>query len=329
MREPWFWRSQSMAAKVASAALTPLSALYDLAQRSRWALTQPTQSETPIICIGNATLGGVGKTPFAIALFDLLQAEGLNCHFLTRGYGGVERGPLQVDLNTHQSYDVGDEALLLANHGPVIKSANRPAGALAATMAGANAIIMDDGFQNPTINKSFSILLIDGGDPQGNGKIFPAGPLREPLSRARERADICIVIGADKKIAECAAAQFETPFAAWIEPIDAPELTKVVAFSGIGKPDKFFTLLSRCGFDVARAISFPDHHPFTEHDLSAAKKLANAEGAALITTEKDHVRLSENWKHDILAFPVRMTLNNPQRLIEIMRPMIDQARASR
>ncbi|MHA7870764.1 MAG: tetraacyldisaccharide 4'-kinase, partial [Hyphococcus sp.] len=273
MKEPWFWRDQSFAAKATALALTPAAALYDIAQLARWQWTKARIPDAPIVCIGNATLGGVGKTPFAIALRELLDAPDRQCQFLTRGYGGSEPGPLKVNADYHQHTHVGDEALLLARHGTVWVSRNRAAGAASAADDGADVIIMDDGFQNPTVAKTCALLLIDAHDPAGNGRIFPAGPLREPLERAKARADLTVVVGRDEIAAQAGARDAGTPFHAWLEAVDAPAPQPVLAFSGIGAPRKFFQSLKRCGFDVVKAVAFPDHHPYSEKDVAALTAL--------------------------------------------------------
>ncbi len=194
MREPWFWRSDAIAARVAAGALAPLALAYDAGQRLRRAAAAPAEAPGPVICIGNATLGGVGKTPFAILVSRILRQAGRAPWFLTRGYGGRLKGPVRIAPEHHGAEDVGDEALLLAQHGPVILSADRPRGARAAFEGGADTVIMDDGYQNPTLRKTLSILLVDAADPAGNGRVFPSGPLREPLARARARADMVVAV---------------------------------------------------------------------------------------------------------------------------------------
>jgi len=324
MREPWFWRSDTIAAKVVSASLSPAGYLYDLGQQIRWRITRPARANVPVICIGNATLGGVGKTPFAIMLCNSLSEEGLCCAFLTRGYGGSEPGPLRVNADKHTHEQVGDEALLLARHGATWVSRDRIAGAKAAAQEGTDVIIMDDGFQNPTIEKTFSVLLIDAEDPSGNGHVFPAGPLREPVMRAQQRADVTVVIGPEEAGAQSAASRHNAAFAAWLTPPETVPPQKVVAFSGIGRPEKFFTLLRREGFDIANAISFPDHHPFTPANLTALTKSAKRANAALITTQKDHIRLPADMRDRVLTYPVRMMLNQPAAFKALVKSAIDR-----
>jgi tetraacyldisaccharide 4'-kinase len=320
MRAPWFWREQTIAARAVALGLAPLAALYDAGQRARWRMTAPKRAPVPVICIGNATLGGVGKTPFAIALKDLLGGDAI--HFLSRGYGGSLHGPMRVHPSTHDASEVGDEALILARCGPAWVAKARPAGASAAAKAGAKYIIMDDGFQNPTLEKTVSILLIDAAGADGNDKIFPAGPYREPLERARARADIIVYVGDDEPAATDAAKNNNTPFAAWLEPNNPPERTRVVAFSGIGRPQKFFKTLAAAGFEIAETASFPDHHRFSDQDLFALARIAAAKGAPLITTEKDYVRLPNDFRANVLVFPVTMKINQPALLVETIEAAI-------
>lgn len=322
MREPWFWRNHALTAKIIVTALRPFSALYDLGQRIRWRMTTPISAPAPTICIGNATLGGVGKTPFAMALYDLLHDDRTQCQFLTRGYGGAERGPLKANPAIHNAANIGDEPLLLAQKGTTWIARERRVGAFAAADDGADIIIMDDGFQNPTLTKTISILLISVDDPDGNGSLFPAGPLREPLARAQSRADVIVYIGQDEAHAQKAAQNHDTPFSAWLEPYATPPPQRVMAFSGIGRPNKFFELLRNTGFDIAKTVSFPDHHPYTMQNISALNGRARDHKAEMITTEKDYVRIPPELRENILPFPVRMKLNRPALLRDTILSII-------
>ena len=213
MREPWFWRSETLAARSIRMSLAPVASLYQAGYKTRLALAKPERAAVPVICIGNATLGGTGKTPFAMLVAELLKEEGVKALFLTRGHGGAKTGPLLADPEKHDAYDVGDEALLLAGKAKTIVSRDRPAGAALAVQHGADAIIMDDGFQNPTLHKDFSILLIGAGDEEG--ALFPAGPFCERLDEARRRAQMTVAMGPEKNGAD---------FRAWLEPVSpAPE----------------------------------------------------------------------------------------------------------
>ncbi len=306
MREPWFWRADTATARAITALLTPAALLYQAGHRLRCSLTTPAKAKLPVICIGNATLGGAGKTPFAILAATLLREAGVTPAFLTRGYGGAMAGPVIVDANTHDAYDVGDEALLLARHGQVIVARDRPAGAALAEKTGAQAIIMDDGFQNPTLAKDLSVLLIGENESRSNGALFPAGPFRERAEDAKARAHITVAISS--------APSPDTDFHAWLEPVNAPAPERVIAFAGIGAPDKFFDTLERNGFTLLRRISFPDHHPFTETELRVLEKDAAKQKAKLICTEKDFVRLPQAFRDEVLVLPVAMQVNDAPAL---------------
>lgn len=326
MREPWFWREQTLAARAVTLCLSPFSALYDFGQQMRTRLTRPATAPIPIICVGNASVGGVGKTPFAIALCKLLQVEGVEPAFLTRGYGGTAGDiPVQVDPRQHDADEVGDEALLLTRAGPVYVARNRAEGASAAARDGASLAIMDDGYQNPTIRKTVSILLVDARDPCGGGALFPAGPMREPMARAKARANLIVYVGGDEESATRAAEENGSPYAAWLAPLNAPEARRVVAFCGIGDPEKFFTTLEAAGFEVAHRAAFPDHHRYTAQDLTALEKLAASKKAPLITTEKDFVRLPSAFAEKTLTLPVAMRINNPALLTAAILSAIERS----
>ncbi len=320
MKEPWFWRERSIAARAAAAAMTPAALLYDGAQRLRAVVSNPAKISAPVICIGNATLGGTGKTPFALLLQRLLRDRGLKAHFLSRGFGGALRGPLRV-LPQHGAQDVGDEPLLLAAEAPTWIARNRAAGAAAAARC-ADIIIMDDGFQNPTIKKRVSILLVSAADPCGNGQVFPAGPMREPLARAVARADALIIIGDGAPEIEFGGAPVFRA-ATSIDPAIAPQ--KSVAFCGIANPERFFKDLEARGFTLTAKAAFTDHHPFTDAELAALRKEARREGAALITTEKDFVRLPPEAREGIAVARLTMSVDDPERLMALVVSKIGRA----
>jgi tetraacyldisaccharide 4'-kinase len=243
------------------------------------------------VCVGNFVAGGAGKTPVALAIADWYLTKGLSPHFLTRGYGGRLVGPLQVDLQTHGAADVGDEALLLARKAPTWISRARPAGAKAAIASGADLVIMDDGFQNPGLYKDLSMVVVDGGYCIGNGRVIPAGPLREFLKDGLLRADAMVILGQNRAFELTANMPIIdaslVPDATSLLPDSRP----IVAFAGIGRPQKFFNTLSEMGFEIAVAKTFLDHHPYSDREISALKLLALENGARLVTTEKDFVRL--------------------------------------
>lgn len=314
MKEPWFWRETGLAAGAAAATLAPAAQLYDFGQRLAAALTTPVRAGAPVICVGNATLGGVGKTPFALMLQTLLKAEGIKAHFLSRGYGGALKGPLRVTPR-HTAEDVGDEPLLLAAAAPTWIARHRAAGARAAA-DGADAIIMDDGFQNAAVAKAVSLLLIDAGDPAGNRRLFPAGPLREPLARAAARADAIILIGdgaAPEGLGPAPVFRAARRVTASIPP------QRVFAFCGVGRPAQFFSALEEQGFVLAGRAAFPDHHPYTEFELAALRARARKADAALITTEKDIVRLDAAAREGVAVARLEMPVDDPDALVALVR----------
>jgi tetraacyldisaccharide 4'-kinase len=295
MREPRFWWDEP---GIISALLSPLGALYGSVAASR--MRGGGQSgNVPVICIGNFTLGGTGKTPAAIAVAELLKGEGRKPAFLTRGYGGSVREPLVVDPERHTAADVGDEALLLAQAAPTIVSRDRVAGAQAAEAQGANVIVMDDGLQNPSLAKDLTIALVDAGRGIGNGNIFPAGPLRAPLDVQLERCNAVLVVGDGTK-AETVATKAQRRglpiFHGALQPEEAAlghlSARPVFAFAGIGDPEKFFATLRAAGVDVKATRAFPDHHRFTAEEAGELIMQAEHDGLRLATTAKDHARMT-------------------------------------
>src|SRR6185295_12799654 len=284
MRAPKFWTSDSLTAKGIANALSPLGLLYGFAVRSRLSRARPYRSCARVLCVGNLTAGGSGKTPIAIALGGMLSARGKKIVFLSRGYGGRLRGPVAVDAGRHSAADVGDEALLLAAKAPAIVSRDRVAGAKLAETLGADIIVMDDGFQNFQLHKDVSIVVIDATTGFGNGRLIPAGPLRELPSDGLKRADAVILMG--DGIPEIPG--FDGPILhAQLAP-DAPDVVAgcpVLAFAGIGRPDKFFHTLQLIGASVTATRSFSDHHRYSASELTALKATADTAGALLVTTE--------------------------------------------
>lgn len=319
MKEPWFWRDTSFAGRAIAASLAPGALLYDAARRWRTAHSRPAAAPLPVICIGNATLGGVGKTPFALMLSALLRDKGVEAHFLTRGYGGAERGPLRVAPDIHDAVAVGDEPLLLAAAAPTWVSRDRLKGARAAADAGAKALIMDDGYQNPSLQKTLSILLIDAQDPYGNGRIFPAGPLREPFDAALARADIVALVQAEKDGGAVQPRLFgDKPLRVWLEPSRPVGAARLFAFAGIGRPERFFRMLAAQGGEIVEAVGFPDHHPFTAAEIARLKKAATDKAARLVTTAKDFARLPAAERENIDVCAVTMVCDDPDRLTDIV-----------
>lgn len=327
MKEPWFWREKTLAARIVSASLAPAAALYDAVRRTRNSLTRPYPAPLPVICIGNASLGGVGKTPFALMLARLLKSRGVDAHFITRGFGGALKGPIRVETGTHSAGDVGDEALLLAAAAPTWLSHDRPAGALAAKLAGADAVIMDDGLQNPTLEKTFSFLLTEAGDGAGNGRLFPAGPLREPEAEALARASAQVFISEGRNSLRPQQETAGLPtFNAWLEPAGEVDPKRVVAFCGIGRPERFFNALAAAGYELAECVAFPDHYPYGDAALRRLSRTATEKSARLITTEKDMIRISGLIKSRIDIFRVEMQCDNPEALAALTLAAIGRYR---
>jgi len=294
MRAPAFWwRESSIMARL----LAPAADFYAGIATKR--LAQPgIEADIPVVCVGNLTVGGAGKTPAALAIARILIASRELPWFLSRGYGGRRAGPVTVDPARHAARDVGDEPLLLARVAPTVVSRDRPAGALHAQKGGAGVIIMDDGFQNPSLNKQLSVLMIDGRRGIGNGCVFPAGPLRAPLDIQLPRAQAMIVVGDIAGAAPVIAAAKShgvVVFYGRLEPdpdaVAALKGREVLAFAGIGDPDKFFATLGEAGILVRSWRGFPDHYRYRRVDGSALIFEAGQKGLTLVTTEKDMVRM--------------------------------------
>lgn len=295
----WWYRKKGALASL----LSPLGALYGRIAEARYARGTPYRSRLPVICIGNFTAGGGGKTPAAIAVASLLTTLGSNPCFLTRGYGGTSKGPVMVRQG-QSAAEVGDEPLLLAEHAPVMVAADRAAGAKAieatdASVIDAGVIVMDDGFQNPGLTKDLSLIVVDAASGIGNGLVMPAGPLRAPLEPQMARADALLVIGtADmaRPLIDAFRAQGKPVLKARIVPRQDTRwlgVLPVIGFAGIAKPEKFFKTLNASGARVIDTRSFPDHHRFTERQARRLLDEAQAYKAMLVTTEKDWVRLPD------------------------------------
>jgi tetraacyldisaccharide 4'-kinase len=304
VRPPEFWNKRG----TTSTLLLPAAWAYGFATARRVRRTG-WRAPVPVISVGNLGVGGAGKTPVALALARRLLAAGRAPHFLTRGYGGREAGPLRVDPARHDHRAVGDEALLLARAAPTWVSRRRAPGACAAVEAGAGVLVMDDAHQNPDVAKDLSLVVVDGGYGFGNRRVIPAGPLREPVSAGLARADAAILIG-DDAVGARALIGALTVLEARLVPDEAAVAAlagkRVVAFCGIGRPDKFFDTVKAMGAALVEAMPFPDHHVFTPDDVMLAVELAAREGAVPVTTEKDFVRLPSEARLMVTPVPVRL-----------------------
>ncbi len=295
LEAPGWWYGGSPAGRLTASVLAPLGVLYGAGVKTRFALAKPYRSTLPVVCIGNFTVGGAGKTPLALAVEELLGELGHRPAFLTRGYGGRLAGPHLVDPARDTAADTGDEALLLARKAPAMLARNRADGARAIEELGASVIVMDDGFQTPSLVKDLSLIAVDAGAGIGNGRVFPAGPLRAPLRFQLRRAGAVVLIGNEEGNG-CSIAELGSRPAlkARLKPacnLEWMHGSPLLAFCGIGRPEKFFAMLRGLGADLAVMQAFPDHHPFTEADAASLIARAEAAGALLVTTEKDHVRL--------------------------------------
>ncbi len=333
MRAPAFWWRAGT-----GAALAPVAALYGAAAGLR--MRAPgQQAGLPVICLGNLTVGGAGKTPAALMVAQLLHAAREHPFFLSRGYGGRLAGPVRVNPALHRGGDVGDEPILLARLAPTIVARDRIAGSKLAASAGASVIVMDDGFQNPSLAKDLSIVLVDGRRAIGNGRVIPAGPLRAPLDRQLDRAEALIVVGAGDAVAPVVAragGRGIPIFQGRLEPdravLNAIGQRKVLAFAGIADPDKFFATLAAAGIQVANRVSFPDHHRFNATEALDLVAQARANNLMLLTTEKDLARLDgepalRELAAHATALPVRLVIEQSDRLRELVLGAIAGHRA--
>ncbi|MBV9997102.1 MAG: tetraacyldisaccharide 4'-kinase [Caulobacteraceae bacterium] len=311
---PRFWYVRKGApAPLIRTLLRPASWLWAGATARRIARGRPLDPGVPVVCVGNLTMGGSGKTPVARALAAHIAGRGLAVRILTRGYGGRLPGPLRVDPERHDARLVGDEALMLATEAPVIVARDRAAGAAAAVADGARVIVMDDGHQNPCVKKTLSLVVVDGetrdGEwPFGDGAVFPAGPMREPLAAGLARADaVVVLLPVDAPaVSPALLALFagKPTLIARLAPVSAPPAGPLLAFAGIGKPWKMERALEAAGARLADFAPLPDHLAYDEGLLRALARRAEALGASLLTSEKDYVRLPRIWRDRVAAWPV-------------------------
>jgi tetraacyldisaccharide 4'-kinase len=334
MREPPFWWRP---AGISSRLLAPLAAIYGAVAARRLAAPS-TRVAVPVICIGNPTVGGAGKTPLAMTVAAIFKAAGERPVFLTRGYGGRQDGPLLVDAERHRAIEVGDEPLLLARLAPTIVARDRVQGAEAALALGASVIVMDDGFQNPSLRKDVAMLVIDAARGLGNTCVVPAGPLRAPFPAQLARAHAVVVVGRGTAAAQIAAearAREIAVFAAQLVPepnaVAALEASRILAFAGIGDPTKFFATLRASGLNVAQTRSFADHHRYTLREAKALRKNADRQGLLLVTTEKDLARLrgepaGSELARAAQALPVALVFDDEARFHQFLFARLSAAR---
>ncbi len=331
MHEPAFWYR---AASLPSRLLMPFAAAYGAVAAKRLE-REGIDAGIPVLCVGNYHVGGAGKTPAVLALADLLREAGEAPVVLSRGYGGKLRGPVKVDPARHAAADVGDEPLMMAERVPVVVARDRVDGAALARAQGASVILMDDGFQNPAIVKDVSLIVIDSDRGIGNGAVFPAGPLRAPLAPQIARTDALIIVGnggAADPVAAAVAAQGGLVLRACLTPTEASVAAlrgkRVLAFAGIGDPERFFRTLRESGVEVVAGQAFADHHCFSERELEALTAQAGRHALTLVTTEKDFVRLRGTAAaQHIVPFAVTLQFDDETRLLRFATDRLFGARA--
>lgn len=309
MRAPEFWTRNDRLSRLLVLLLTPFGWLYGTSVALRARNAEPRRVGAKVICVGNLTAGGSGKTPVALALARALSARGLKTVFLSRGYGGKARGPMLVDDRVHDADDVGDEPLLLSQGGPVIVSRDRREGAAFAETFAPDVIVMDDGHQNFALAKDLSLVVIDAAGGFGNGRMLPAGPLREPVAQGLARADAVILVG-----------DGTPPLGAYAGPMLRAHLAptagesfrgrRVVAFAGIAQPKKFLDSLAAAGAEIVESVAFGDHHVYSAAQIARLKAKARANAAGLVTTEKDFVRLTKSEREEIDTLPVEAVFDD-------------------
>ncbi len=317
MRAPVFWSNPPARPGLVARLLAPAAWIWTWAVRRRLGRPGATRLGVPVICVGNLTAGGTGKTPTVIALVQRLRARGQAVGVVSRGHGGSLVGPLQVEERRHTAAEVGDEPLLLAAFAPVWVARDRAAAGRAAEAAGATVVVMDDGLQNPALAKDLSVVVVDAELGFGNGRVMPAGPLREPVGDGLARADLVLLIGAPAARArfrrDWPAAAALPGLAGALEPLATGmdwRGLRALAFAGIGRPEKFFASLRALGAELVATRSFADHAPYDSRLLARLAAGARAKGAALVTTEKDAARLPAAFRANVLVLPVRLELDD-------------------
>jgi tetraacyldisaccharide 4'-kinase len=321
MRAPEFWSGGG--GGLAPILLSPVSAIYAAATARRMARPGWT-APVPVICCGNATAGGAGKTTVALDIGRRLGNRGISAHFLLRGYGGRLKGPIRVDPAVHDSTAVGDEALLLAAERPTWVAADRAAGAQAAIAGGAQAIVMDDGLQNPTLEKDVSLLIIDGSYGFGNGRVIPSGPLREPVAAAAARSRAAVLVGEDETGALAQLPEGLPVLRARLVPGPEAEMLAgqpVFAFCGIANPRKFFASLQEAGAFIAGRQAYADHYPYDEGDLRDLLSEAENLRATPVTTKKDWVRLPPAYRNRVNVLTIRLEWEEPAAIEGLIDPL--------
>ncbi|WP_017931393.1 tetraacyldisaccharide 4'-kinase [Robiginitomaculum antarcticum] len=331
---PEFWtRTEGRdAAPGLRALLTPISWLYAYLTQRRIDKTVAYNPGIPVVCIGNVTAGGTGKTPVTAEILSMLRAQKIRAEGLSRGYGGTERGPVKVSSD-HDAATVGDEPLLLSARAPVWVAVSRDDGARAMAASGAQVIVMDDGHQNPALEKTLSIVVVDAQTGFGNGRVMPAGPLREPVTRSLARADAVILMKPDRDFAASSALLKQLSglpvIEAYLTPTAPLPPGPLFAFAGIGRPNKFFDALRAAGANVVEAMGFADHFAYSPADMAHLQAMAREYKAQLITTEKDFVRIPPSIRQYVAVWPVRCVFQDELAIERLLSPIIDSVKKGR
>jgi tetraacyldisaccharide 4'-kinase len=326
LRAPNFWGEKP---GFAADALLPLGMAWDAAGRLRRAMARPWRAPIPVVCVGNLVAGGAGKTPVTLALAGWFAAREVAVHVVTRGYGGSAAGPVRIDPAIHDAGEVGDEALLLAARMSAWVARDRAAGVAAAAAAGAEAVLLDDGFQNSAVAKTLALLVVDAGYGFGNGRVMPAGPLRENLCRGLARSDAVVLLAANgepdaRPVAGLGARPIVPAVLAAVEG-ERFAGRRVFAFAGIARPDKFFATLRRVGAALVGERSFPDHFRFLDRDIAELRRAAGRERAQLVTTAKDRVRVPAAARAEIEVLEVEIRWPDPAALAGLLAPVMPPA----
>ncbi len=330
MRAPDFWDRKTDG--LLPTILRPLGCMVAGINAMRRRTIQPWQAPVPVICVGNLVAGGAGKTPVVIDIVARLRGRGIDVHVVSRGYGGSELGPLLVNPDIHDHTQVGDEPLLIARTALTWVAKERRQGIEAAAAAGAQIVVMDDGYQNPSVAKDFSILVVDGGYGFGNGRVMPAGPLRERIPEGLARADMVVLLGADEadvwgRIQRLGFKNLDV-LRAKLTPLGNVAALKgqsVYAFAGIGRPEKFYDTLEKLGCKLAGCKSFDDHHPYTDAEILTI--LSEALDVPVYTTAKDHVRLSPHHQKRVRVLGVEVTWKDENAICSVLMPLIENLKS--
>lgn len=326
MKTPDFWYRPP---GLASLALAPLSWGWSAVAGLQRAMARPQALAAPVICVGNLVAGGAGKTPVALDLLRRLRVRDIAAHALTRGHGGRLTGPVLVDPARHTPAEVGDEPLLLAAVGPTWVARDRASGARTAAAEGAKLLVLDDGFQHHRLAKDLSLLVVDGAVGFGNGRVIPAGPLREKIATGLSHADVLVMLGEDRqKVGDLARQQGMPVLRARIVGSMPEELqsgARVIAFAGLGRPEKFFRTCREMGLELVATHAFPDHHPYGEREMARLLASATAQRARAVTTEKDLVRVPETARGRVTAIPAKVHWTDEAMLERLLADIVDHA----